>query len=85
MNSNTISVEKKNMKNHVRLSMARPFNFAAGPACLPEEVLLQAQAEMLNWRGCGMSVMVLYFLPTDRALSKMVVFKRKCHIEEKSS
>jgi len=37
--------------------MTRPFNFSAGPACLPEEVLEQAAAEMLDWHGCGMSVM----------------------------
>jgi phosphoserine aminotransferase len=35
----------------------RPFNFAPGPAALPEEVLLQAAAEMLDWQGCGMGVM----------------------------
>jgi len=35
----------------------RPFNFSAGPAALPEEVLQQAAAEMLDWRGSGMSVM----------------------------
>lgn len=37
--------------------MSRPFNFSAGPACLPEEVLEQAAAEMLDWHGCGMGVM----------------------------
>ncbi len=37
--------------------MIRPFNFSAGPATLPEEVLQQASAEMLNWGGSGMSVM----------------------------
>ena len=35
----------------------RVFNFSAGPAVLPEEVLQQAAAEMLDWRGSGMSVM----------------------------
>lgn len=35
----------------------RPYNFAAGPATLPQEVLEQAAAEMLDWRGSGMSVM----------------------------
>ena len=39
--------------------MARVFNFSAGPATLPEEVLQQAQAEMLDWQGSGMSVMEL--------------------------
>jgi len=37
--------------------MARIFNFSAGPAVLPEAVLQQAQAEMLDWHGSGMSVM----------------------------
>lgn len=36
---------------------SRPFNFAAGPAALPEEVLQRAAAEMLDWHGCGMGVM----------------------------
>lgn len=35
----------------------RVFNFAAGPATLPASVLKQAQAELYNWRGCGMSLM----------------------------
>jgi phosphoserine aminotransferase len=37
--------------------MKRPFNFSAGPAILPEEVLQQAAAEMMDWHGSGMSVM----------------------------
>ena len=37
--------------------MKRVFNFSAGPAVLPIEVLLQAAAEMCDWRGTGMSVM----------------------------
>ncbi len=37
--------------------MARVFNFSAGPAVLPEEVLREAAAEMLDYRGTGMSVM----------------------------
>jgi phosphoserine aminotransferase len=35
----------------------RVFNFSAGPAVLPLEVLEQARAEMTDWRGSGMSVM----------------------------
>jgi phosphoserine aminotransferase len=35
----------------------RIFNFSAGPAVLPEEVLHTAAAEMLDWHGSGMSVM----------------------------
>lgn len=37
--------------------MSRVYNFSAGPAVLPEEVLLEAADEMLDYRGCGMSVM----------------------------
>ena len=37
--------------------MSRAFNFSAGPAALPTEVLEQAQAELLDYRGTGMSVM----------------------------
>ena len=37
--------------------MERIFNFSAGPAALPLEVLEQARDELVNWRGCGMSVM----------------------------
>ena len=37
--------------------MARVYNFSAGPAVLPEEVLKEAAAEMLDYEGCGMSVM----------------------------
>jgi phosphoserine aminotransferase len=39
------------------VSMTRVFNFSAGPAVLPEAVLRQAAAEMLDWHGSGMSVM----------------------------
>ncbi|RMZ55517.1 hypothetical protein APUTEX25_000100, partial [Auxenochlorella protothecoides] len=38
-------------------SHGRVFNFSAGPACLPAAVLEQAQADLLNWQGSGMSVM----------------------------
>ena len=37
--------------------MNRPFNFSAGPAAMPQEVLTEAAAEMLDWHGSGMSVM----------------------------
>lgn len=37
--------------------MSRVYNFSAGPAELPEEVLLQVQAELLDWHGTGVSVM----------------------------
>jgi phosphoserine aminotransferase len=37
--------------------MSRVYNFSAGPSAFPESVLQQAQQEMLDWRGSGMSVM----------------------------
>jgi phosphoserine aminotransferase len=37
--------------------MPRVYNFSAGPAALPEEVLAQARDELLDWQGSGMSVM----------------------------
>ena len=37
--------------------MSRVYNFSAGPAVLPEEVLREAAEEMMDYRGCGMSVM----------------------------
>eukprot|EP00042_Codosiga_hollandica_P000647 m.924020 g.924020 ORF g.924020 m.924020 type:complete len:363 (-) comp116546_c0_seq1:688-1776(-) len=39
------------------MTSARPFNFSPGPATLPEPVLRQVAAEMLDWQGSGMSVM----------------------------
>ena len=36
---------------------ARPYNFSAGPAAMPEAVLRRAADEMLDWQGSGMSVM----------------------------
>ena len=39
--------------------MTRACNFSAGPAALPEEVLLQARSELLDWNGTGASVMEL--------------------------
>ena len=37
--------------------MSRVYNFSAGPAVLPEEVLQEAADEMLDYQGTGMSVM----------------------------
>ncbi|PHJ16903.1 phosphoserine aminotransferase [Cystoisospora suis] len=47
---------KATPQQHV-LPYGRAVNFSAGPACLPVEVLLQAQHDLLNWHGCGMSIM----------------------------
>ena len=35
----------------------RPYNFGAGPATLPESILLEAQAELLSWQGSGVSIL----------------------------
>lgn len=48
--------------------MTRIYNFSAGPSTLPEDVLKQAQSELLDWHGCGMSIMEVshrgkHFLP----------------------
>ncbi len=45
--------------------MTRVFNFSAGPAALPEAVLAQAAAEMLDWHGTGMSVMEMSHRGSD--------------------
>jgi len=37
--------------------MTQIYNFSAGPAVLPKDVLTQVQAELLDWHGSGMSVM----------------------------
>jgi phosphoserine aminotransferase len=39
--------------------MSRAYNFAAGPAALPESVLRQAQSEMLEWKQAGASIVEL--------------------------
>ncbi len=39
------------------MKVGRVYNFSAGPAVLPESVLKEAAEEMLDYRGCGMSVM----------------------------
>jgi phosphoserine aminotransferase len=40
-----------------RVTMKRPYNFSAGPAAMPQDVLTLAAGEMLDWHGSGMSVM----------------------------
>jgi phosphoserine aminotransferase len=37
--------------------MKTKYNFSAGPSVLPKEVLLEAQKDMIDYKGCGMSVM----------------------------
>jgi phosphoserine aminotransferase len=47
--------------------MTRAYNFSPGPATIPAEVLEQAAAEMLDWRGTGMSVMEISHRGADYA------------------
>ena len=50
--------ESVNMTNRI-------YNFAAGPAMLPQEVLERVQAELFDWRGTGVSVMEIGHRTTD--------------------
>lgn len=54
MQNATIEESKKNKEG---LLANRVYNFSPGPAMLPDEVMLQAQKEFLNWNNSGMSVM----------------------------
>lgn len=45
--------------------MTRAFNFSAGPAALPEQVLRQAQEEMLEWNGVGASIVEISHRSAD--------------------
>ena len=49
--------------------MSRVYNFSAGPAVLPEEVLREAAAEMLDYQGSGMSVMEMSHRSINRPKS----------------
>ena len=59
--------------------MSRVYNFSAGPAVLPEEVLQEAANEMFDYRGSGMSVMEMSHRsrPIRQLLMKQ---KRTCGI-----
>lgn len=56
--------------------MGRVYNFSAGPAVLPEEVLKEAAEDMLDYKGCGMSVMECHTGPrcsmTSSRLQKLI-------------
>jgi phosphoserine aminotransferase len=53
----TIDDSVSTLTTMVGANALRVFNFSAGPAVLPEEVLRRAADEMLDWHGSGMSVM----------------------------
>src|SRR3990167_556209 len=59
--------------------MRKVFNFSPGPAMLPEEVLLEAQAEMLDWHGTGMSIMELSHRGAE---FKMIAEKTEADLRE---
>ena len=57
--------------------MSRVYNFSAGPSCLPEEVLKECAAEMMDYNGSGQSVMEMshrskYFEPIIEDAENMV-------------
>ncbi len=58
--------------------MSRVYNFSAGPAVLPEEVLKEAAEEMLDYQGTGMSVMEM----SHRSKASMTSSKRQRRISE---
>lgn len=53
------TIEQNNQQKFLggSMTMGRVYNFSAGPAVLPEEVLKKAASEMLDYKGSGMSVM----------------------------
>ena len=52
--------------------MSRVYNFSAGPAVMPEEVLREAADEMLDYKGTGMSVMEM----SHRSSSYLEIFEK---------
>ena len=69
--------------------MNRVYNFSAGPATLPLEVLERAQAELLDYQGCGMSVMELshrsatfdnIIVQTEASLRKLMAIPDNYHV-----
>ncbi len=53
----TMTKSDQTKDQQTRPAKARPYNFSAGPAVLPEAVLERAASEMSDFGGCGMSVM----------------------------
>jgi phosphoserine aminotransferase len=69
--------------------VARVFNFASGPAILPQDVLRQAQAELLDWQGRGYSVIesshrfepfVALVEETEAPLRELLAIPRNYHV-----
>ena len=63
--------------------MSRVYNFSAGPAVLPEEVLKEVAEEMMDYQGTGMSVMEMSHRSADfqKSLTKQ---SRICATDEDS-
>jgi phosphoserine aminotransferase len=57
LESNLIFQLMINLINRMSEKMSRLYNFCAGPAALPTDVLTKAQSDLLNWQGKGLSVM----------------------------
>lgn len=55
--STSLSMKRTTMRHKEEIRVSRVYNFSAGPAVLPEEVLQEAAAEMMDYKGSGMSVM----------------------------
>ena len=54
--------EQKSLEE-MSMKYGRTYNFSAGPAMMPEEVLEEIAAEMMNYRGSGMCVMEMSTAP----------------------
>ena len=57
--------------------MSRVYNFSAGPAMLPVEVLKEAASEMLDYQGSGMSVMEMSHRSQAVSYTHLDVYKRQ--------
>jgi len=71
------------------IQQTRGYNFGAGPAMLPESVLKDAQQELLNWRGTGMSILEIghrtplfteLMLETEYLLRELLVIPDHYHV-----
>ncbi len=68
--------------------MSRAYNFSAGPAALPLEVLQDAQKELVDYRGCGMSVMEMSHRGKDYGViheEAVATFKELCGLNDEWS
>lgn len=60
------------------------YNFAAGPACVPQEALLEAQRDLIDYQGCGRSVMEVFSsLMSENAVSYISSYLTEAKIIQK--